>query len=248
MNGTEVLKEQAAHAALKYIKSGDTIGLGTGSTVKYALEGLAKNLKNGILQNIRGLATSRSTEEAARGLGIPLVTFEEVTTLDIYIDGADEVDPSLRMIKGGGGALLREKIVAQNSSLKIIIVDGTKLSKRIGEKWAVPVEIFPFALGVEMEFLRSLSAVPKLRTLTDGAIYLTDNGNYILDTSFGEINGVRDLVTGLDSRAGIAGHGIFRDLADMVIIASEVGITEIRKGEKEKFLSLLKAIKVMQSD
>ena len=106
----------------------------------------------------------------------------------------------------------------------------------------------PFALGVEMEFLRSLSAVPKLRTLTDGAIYLTDNGNYILDTSFGEINGVRDLVTGLDSRAGIAGHGIFRDLADMVIIASEVGITEIRKGEKEKFLSLLKVIKVMQSD
>jgi len=248
MTGTEVLKEQAAHAALKYVKSGYTLGLGTGSTVKYALEGLAKNLKNGTLQNIRGVATSSSTEEVARSLGIPLVTFKEVTSLDVYIDGADEVDPSMRLIKGGGGALLREKIVAQNSTVRVIVVDSSKLSKRIGERWAVPVEVFPFAVDVETEFLKSLSAVPKLRLASDGSLYVTDNGNHILDTNFGELTGVKELVAMLDSRAGVACHGIFRGLADILIVASEVGVTELRLGEKDKFLSLLKAIKVMQSD
>ncbi len=248
MTGTEVLKEQAAHAALKYIKSGFTVGLGTGSTVKYALEGLAKNLKSGTLQNIRGVATSRSTEIAAQELGIPLITFKQAPSLDVYIDGADEVDPSMRLIKGGGGALLREKVVAQNSLLKIIVVDSSKLSKRIGERWAVPIEVFPFAVDIETEFLKSLSAVPMLRLAADGSTYITDNGNNILDTNFGEISGVKELEMMLDSRAGIACHGIFRGLADILIVASEVGITEMNKGEKEKFLNLLKAIKVMQSD
>ncbi|GAB1351029.1 ribose-5-phosphate isomerase RpiA [Ignavibacteriales bacterium] len=248
MTQSEILKEQAAATSLKYVKSGYKVGLGTGSTVKFALEGLANNLKNGTLKNIEGIATSSSTEKIATELGIPLITFSKVTTLDVYIDGADEIDSSFDMIKGGGGALIREKIVAQNSRLRVIIVDESKLSQKIGERWAVPLEVFPMAVAVEMEYLKTLNAVSQLRLDGSGNPLVTDNGNHILDTNFGEISDARKLSHLLNSRAGIAGHGIFQELADVVIVASEVGVSEIRFGETHKFDSLFKALKYMRSN
>jgi ribose 5-phosphate isomerase A len=248
MTKTDTLKELAALASLKYVKSGYKVGLGTGSTVKFALESLANNLKNGTLKNIEGIATSSATEKIATELGIPLITFSQVTTLDVYIDGADEVDGSFDMIKGGGGALIREKIVAQNSRLRVIIVDESKLSEKIGERWAVPLEVFPMAAAVEAEYLKTLNAVSQLRLNASGETYVTDNGNYILDTNFGEITDADKLSKLLDSRAGIAGHGIFHNLADVIIVASEVGVSEIRFGETHKFESLFKALKYMRSN
>lgn len=244
----ESLKQQAALASLKYLKDGLTIGLGTGSTVRYFLEGIAEMLKKGTLKNIKGIATSRQTEEIATRVGIPLVSFFEAPLLDVYIDGADEVDDCLDMIKGGGAALIREKIVAQNSKLRVIIIDSSKLSKKIGERWAVPIEVFPMAVGAEIEFLKTLDAVSQLRLKSEQTPLLTDNGNYILDTNFGEISDPKTISNRLNARAGIAGHGIFHELADVLIVASEVGVSEIKRGEKNKFESLRKAIKFMQSD
>lgn len=240
----ESLKRQAALASLKYVKDGQSVGLGTGSTVKYVLEELGERLRNGTLTGIRGIATSGMTEEIARGIGIPLVSFEQVPLLDVYIDGADEVDDSLDLIKGGGAALIREKIVAQNSKLRVIVVDGSKLSRRIGERWAVPIEVFPMAVGAEMEFLKSLDAVVQLRLGAEGGILLTDNGNYILDANFGELGDPKRLSMVLDGRAGIAGHGIFHGLADVLVVGSVVGVSEVKRGEKARFESL----RVMRSD
>jgi ribose 5-phosphate isomerase A len=248
MTKLENLKEQAAQASLKYIKDNFTIGLGTGSTVKYALEGIASLIKSGSLKNIRGIATSKSTLEVASMYGIDLVTFSESPQLDLYIDGADEVDDNFDLIKGGGAALIREKIVAQNAKLKIIIVDSSKLSRRIGERWAVPIEVMPFALGTEIGFLKTLNSVCQLRKSADGSPLLTENGNYILDTNFGEITDSKKLSQSLDARAGIIGHGIFHNLTDILIAASDVGVSELKKGEKGKFVNLLKAIKFMQSN
>ncbi|GAB1443944.1 ribose-5-phosphate isomerase RpiA [Ignavibacteriales bacterium] len=241
----ELLKKQAALASLKYVKNGQSIGLGTGSTVKYVLEELGERLKNGSFTGIRGIATSGKTEEIARDHGIPLVTFEDVSLLDVYIDGADEVDDNLDMIKGGGAALIREKIVAQNSKFRVIVVDCTKLSQKIGERWPVPIEVFPMAIGTEMEFLKSLDAVVQLRLDNEGRVLLTDNGNNILDANFGELGDPRRLSMVLDGRAGIAGHGIFHGLADVLVVGSVVGVTEIKKGEKPKFESLRNATRLM---
>lgn len=241
----EMLKRLAALASLKYVKSGQSIGLGTGSTVKYVLEELGERLKSGTLSGIRGIATSGKTEEIAREIGIPLVSFDDVSSLDVYIDGADEVDDNLDMIKGGGAALIREKVVAQNSKSRVIVVDSSKLSQKIGERWPVPIEVFPMAAGAEMEFLKTLDAVVQLRTGSDGGVLLTDNGNYILDANFGELGDPKRLSVVLDARAGIAGHGIFHGLADVLIVGSVVGVTEIKKGEKPKFESLRNATRFM---
>ncbi len=241
----DLLKRQAALESLKYLKNGHAVGLGTGSTVKYVLEELGNRLKNGTLSGIRGIATSRRTEEMARELGIPLVAFDEVPLLDVYIDGADEVDDNLDMIKGGGAALIREKIVAQNSRFRVIVVDCSKLSKKTGERWPVPIEVFPMAIATEMEFLKSLDAVVQLRLGDDGRVLFTDNGNNILDANFGELGDPKRLSTVLDGRAGVAGHGIFHGLADVLVVGSVVGVTVIKKGEKTRFESLLNATRFM---
>ncbi|MBV6444503.1 MAG: ribose-5-phosphate isomerase RpiA [Ignavibacteriales bacterium] len=244
---TEVLKEQAALAALKFVKNGDTIGLGTGSTVKYAIDGLGNNLKNGTLSDIKAISTSLSSEARAKDNKIPTTSFDETVKLDVYIDGADEVDQALRLIKGGGGALLREKIVAQNSALKIIIVDASKLSERVGEKWHLPVEVFPLALGAELNFLKSLDAVARVRTDDKGEPFITDNGNFIIDANFGRIHKARKMAKMLDARAGIAGHGLFIDLCDILIVAYPNGVMHIRKGEKETFKNLLDSVSPAQT-
>ncbi len=211
-------KELSAKKAVEFIKSGMILGLGTGSTTDFALIEIANLLNIGKIKDVFGIPTSKKTEFRAIELGIPLTDFSKYNRIDLTIDGADEVDDNLNLIKGGGGALLKEKIVAQASNELIIITDSSKISHNLGEKWAVPIEIIKFAKEVEIEFLKSIGGSPKLR-MADGLPFITDEGNYILDTDFGVIEDIELLTTLLDKRAGIVEHGLFVNLASKLIVA-----------------------------
>lgn len=223
------LKKQAAEKAVEQVESGMVLGLGTGSTTNHAIEKIAELLKSGKLNDIQGIPTSNATKELAEKLEIPLTTFDEVQEIDLTIDGADEVDEKLNLIKGGGGALLREKVVAQASKRVIIIVDESKLSKNLGEKWHVPTEVLKFAVELEKIYLEAFGAEVWLRKNKEGDPYVTDEGNYILDSNFGVIESPRDLDIKLDLRAGIVEHGLFIGLASEVIVASTEGIKSLKK-------------------
>ena len=223
------LKKKAAEQAVEYVKSGMVVGLGTGSTTKFAIHKIAELSKNGSIKNIVCIPTSNDTEILASELNIPLTDFSHHSKIDITIDGADEVDNNLNLIKGGGGALLREKIVAQATEREIIIVDESKLSLRLGEKWALPIEVIKFAVDLEKEFLESIGGNPILR-MKNGEPFITDEGNYILDTNFGVIKNPESLAEQLNSRAGIVEHGLFIGLAAMVIAAKNDGVEVIKKG------------------
>ena len=223
------LKQEAAFRAVEFVKSGMVIGLGSGSTAKFAVQRLAVRIEAGELENIVGIPSSAKTENLARELAIPLTGFEKQQQIDINIDGADEVDPDLNLIKGGGGALLREKVVAQASRQNIIIVDESKLSPQLGTNWAVPVEIIDFARRVEEKFLESLGASVTVRSLQDGNYFRTDQNNLILDADFGPIADPEKLAVLLGSRAGIVGHGLFLGLASEVIVAGAEGIRQLKR-------------------
>lgn len=213
----EEQKKRAAEKAVDYIKSGMIVGLGTGSTVKYALEKIAKLIEEGKLKDIVGIPTSKQTEERAIELGIPVVTLNKYPVIDITIDGADEVDEEMNLIKGGGGALLREKIIAQASRRVIIVIDPNKRSKKLGEKFFVPVEVLQFAEEAERKFLESLGAFVTKRLNYDGGHFITDEKNVILDCKFGILENAAKLASILNERAGIVGHGIFINLADEIV-------------------------------
>lgn len=228
---SNTLKRNAAIKAVEFIQSDMIVGLGTGSTAAFAISELARKIKSGDLKNIKCIPTSLSTSNLATDLNIPLITFEDCKKIDITIDGADEVDENLNLIKGGGGALLREKVVAQASDKVIIIVDAGKLSKNLGEKWCVPIEVFPFAEFAVKRKLESLNAKVERRKTTSGSNYYTDQGNIILDTQFGIIENPEQLSCLLSSIAGIAEHGLFINLATLVISAGDDGIKILeRKG------------------
>ena len=223
------LKQQAADQVLAYIESGTIVGLGHGSTAILAVRGLAARLARGELTGIQGIPCSRTIEAEARRLGIPLTTLEDHPVIDLTFDGADEVDPDLNLIKGGGGALLREKIVAQASLREIIIVDESKLSPALGTHWAVPVEVVPFGWRTQAAYLESLGAQVHLRTRDDGTPARTDQGNLILDSHFGPIHNPVSLGARLDARTGIVAHGLFLGLATDVIVAGARGIRHLRR-------------------
>jgi len=216
------LKKQAAEKAVEDIKDGMIIGLGSGSTVLFALEKISEKLKSGELKNIIGIPSSVDTEKKAIEFGIPLTTLNETPVIDLTIDGADEVDSELNVIKGGGGMLLREKIVAQASKKFIIIVDESKLSEKLGEKWPVPIEVVQFAMSSEKLYLESLGAKISLR-MKNGETYITDEGNIIFDSNFGIIDDVKKLTCLINQRAGIAEHGIFMGMVDKIICAKRNG-------------------------
>jgi len=222
-------KQQAAERAVAFVSSGMTLGLGTGSTVRFALEAIARRLHQGDLERIEGVPTSIQTEHRARELGIPLITLNDRPMLDLTIDGADEVDDDLNLIKGGGGALLREKIVAQASSRNIIIVDHSKCSSRLGTHWPVPVEVHATAWKGETDFLASIGGRISMRMAPSGVPQKTDNGNVILDADFGPIANPHDLNHQLNNRAGIMAHGLFLWLAADVIVAGKDGIRHLTK-------------------
>ncbi len=222
------LKKEAAEYAVRYIASGMTVGLGTGSTSIFAIRRIGALLQSGELKDIVGFATSRASWNAAVELNIPMLTDDLPKNIDVTIDGADEVDPQLNLVKGGGGALLREKLVAQASKREIIIVDESKLSPRLGTLHVLPVEVLPFGWRSQARFLESLGAKYVVRQTPTGEEYRTDQGNMILDCDFGPIPDAGKLARELEARAGIVDHGLFLNLASVVIVASASGVRELK--------------------
>jgi ribose 5-phosphate isomerase A len=229
MDLKQSLKQQAADQVLTYIQSGMIVGLGAGTTAILAVRGLADKLSRGELSDIQGVPCSRVIEAEAMRLGIPLTTLEEHRVIDLTFDGADEVDPALNLIKGGGGALLHEKIVAQASRREMIIVDESKLAPALGTHWAVPVEVIPFGWGSQAAFLESLGARFRLRSGENGVPFKTDQGNIILDCNFGPIGDPASLGARLDARTGIVAHGLFLGLATDVLVAGASGMRHLTR-------------------
>jgi len=220
----ESQKQKAAERAVKYVESGMIVGLGAGSTAAYAVQAIAALLEQGQLHYVVGVPCSSAVQAAAHLLGIPLTTLEECGAIDLTIDGADEVDPALNLIKGGGGAMVHEKIVAQASRREVIVVDASKPSPRLGTRRPLPVEVVPFGWGAQRRFLESLGAQVTVRQTSHGKPFLTDQGNLILDCACGPIPDPMALARELDARAGIVGHGLFLGLATDLLVGSEHGV------------------------
>jgi ribose 5-phosphate isomerase A len=222
----KLFKQLAAEKAVGLVQPGMVVGLGTGSTAIFATRKIGELLQTGELKDIVAVATSRATDEEARRLKVPMMDDSIPQPVDITIDGADEVDPHFQLIKGGGGALLREKIVAQTSARVIIVVDESKLCERLG-KFPLPIEVLNFGWKSQYQYIESLGAKISVRKHSDGSTYLTDSGNLIFDCNFGSIADPRALALKLGGRAGIVEHGLFIGIASEVIVAGENGIREL---------------------
>lgn len=223
MSDQNTLKRLAAEKAVSFIESGMVVGLGHGSTALLAVHALAERLRRGEVENLVAVPCSPEIEAEARKLGITITTLEEHPGIDLTVDGADEVDPSLDLIKGGGGALLREKIVAQASKREIIMVDESKLSPMLGTKWAVPVEVVEYGLRSQREFIDSIGGRPSLRMRGD-QLFRTASNNLILDCHFGPIADPRALGDKLKARTGVVEHGLFVGMATEVVVAGSGGV------------------------
>jgi ribose 5-phosphate isomerase A len=227
-------KQEAAEHAVTFVESGMTVGLGSGSTALFAVRRLADLLRAGQVQDVLGCATSERVRHEALRLGIPLLGESLPQAIDLTIDGADEVDPELNLIKGGGGALLREKIVAEASRRVLIVVDETKLSPALGKSRAVPVEVLPFGWQAQVRYLESLGARTAVRQTDAGDPFRTDQGNLLLDCCFGPIADAPALARRMEARAGLLGHGLFLGLASMVIVAGPAGLRRIERFPESK--------------
>ena len=218
-------KEAAARASLRFIKDGQVVGLGTGSTAAHFIRLLGEQVRNGL--RIRGIPTSVRSKELALSLGIPLATLDECQEIAVTVDGADEVDPQLRLIKGGGGALLREKIVASATRQLVIVADATKRVPVLG-KFPLPVEVIQFAQTLVAKRIASLGAEVRLRT-ENGKPYVTDENNHILDCHFGEIPDADGLARQLSDMPGVVEHGLFIGMASTVLFARGSEIVELHR-------------------
>ncbi|SFE27158.1 ribose-5-phosphate isomerase [Paenibacillus algorifonticola] len=218
------VKQLAAEKAVQLVQDGMLIGLGTGTTAYWAILKLAQRMKLEGL-DIKAVASSKQSEDLAAEYGIPLVPLAEITAIDLTIDGADEVDGELHLIKGGGGALLREKILAAHSKTFIVIVDESKKVSQLGH-FPLPVEVVPFASNLTLQKLRELGCTAELRASADG-IFVTDNGNYIADCRFGKIASPSELHEQLNAIPGVVENGLFISMASQVIVGFNTGETEI---------------------
>lgn len=222
----EELKKKVGYKAAEYVEEGMTVGLGTGSTAHYMILALGERVKSGL--NINCVATSKVSENTARECGLNIVNFKDVEKIDLSIDGADEIDLNMNLIKGGGGALLREKIIEKFSEKLIIIADESKNVDLLGD-FKVPVEVTKFAFEITKKELEKLGCIAIMRKKNE-EIYITDNGNYIFDCDFGKIKEPQELCFKLNMIPGVVENGIFPDMADVIIIAHKDGkITEKRK-------------------
>lgn len=216
-------KQLVGEKATEYIKDGMVVGLGTGSTAYFAIQKIGQMVREGL--KIQGVPTSKATEQMALELNIPLLKMDEVTSIDVTIDGADEFDPNKQLIKGGGGALLREKIVASITKFYICIADHNKKSDYLGS-YPLPVEVTPFAWEVTRMQLAQLGCEPKLR-MKDGEVFVTDNGNYILDCKFERIDNPAELNLKLNQLPGVVENGLFTNMASIIICNTPEGEVEV---------------------
>ena len=208
-------KQLAAERAIEQVQDGQVVGLGTGSTAKFAIEGLGRRVREGL--SIRGVPTSIATERMAAGLGIPLVALNDAGLIDVSFDGADEVDSDFNMIKGGGGALTREKLVALATKRRVFLVDESKLVSKLGQSRLIPVEVLPVAWVLSARRLKDLNGEATLREEASRP-YVTDNGNYILDCAFGLLEDPAALEKNIKLLPGVVECGLFIGIADSLVI------------------------------
>lgn len=220
------LKQEAAARALALVEPGMAVGLGSGSTATLWIKLLGEKVREGL--KIRAIASSEDSEKLGRSYGIPFTNFEETKQLDLTVDGADEIAPGLALIKGGGGKLLREKIVASASKRFVVVVDESKVVEKLG-KFPLPVEVIQMAEPLVNDALRKLGFTPKVRTNKDGSRFITDEGNLILDCSGMLIDDPKAMAAKLDSIVGVVEHGLFLGMAEMVLVAGEGGVVERTK-------------------
>lgn len=220
-------KRQVGIAAAEYVRPGMALGLGSGSTVYFFLEELGRRVKGGL--EVVGIPTSERTAALARDFGIPLATFDDRQELDLAVDGADEVDPQLNLVKGHGGALLREKIIAMAARRLVIVVDSSKVSAALGTNMTLPVEVVPFATALARKRLEALGARPTLRQ-DGGKPYVTDNGNWLLDCGFAPMADPARLEAEINRVPGVMDNGLFIDLASEVIVARGGSIERLERG------------------
>ena len=229
MTDLEVLKAEAGAAAVdRFVRSGMRLGLGSGSTAARMLDALGERLASGALADVAGVPTSAATAARCRELGIPLLTLEEAGELDIVIDGADEIDPRLDLIKGLGGAHLREKVVAAAAREMVVVADETKIVGRLGERAPLPVEVITFALPVAERLLRGLGWEPELR-VDDGRPFVTDEGNRILHCRREEWVDTAALAADISQVPGVVAHGFFLGFASAAVVATREGVQELRR-------------------
>lgn len=218
------LKLHAAQRALQLVESGMTLGLGSGSTATLWIKLVGEQVRDHGLR-IRAIASSEDSERLGRSYGIPFVSFEECRSLDLTVDGADEVAPNLALIKGGGGKLLREKIVASASKRFVVVADESKQVEKLG-RFPLPVEVIPMAAPLVGDALRDIGFTPTVRVNTDGTRYITDEGNLILDCSGLLIEDPERLAAKIDSVVGVVEHGLFLNMANLALIACEQQVIE----------------------
>jgi len=227
---SEELKKLVGERAADMVKTGTVVGLGTGSTAKYAIMRLGERMRKEGLK-ITGISTSKASSELAQKEGIPLSTLEEHQHIDLTIDGADEVDPELNLIKGLGGALLWEKIVASCTKREVIIVDESKLVDKLGTKAPLPVEVLQFGWKKVQRTLEGFGCKPALR-MKDGKPFITDSGNYIIDCRFEGIKDPRKLEKDINNIPGVIENGLFIGIADTIVVGSASGVREIKRKKK----------------
>lgn len=222
-------KEAAARASLRFVHDGDIVGLGTGSTAVHLVRLLGERVRDGL--KIRGIPTGVQTRDLAASVGIPLTTLDEFQQIDVTIDGADEVDPKLRLIKGGGGALLREKIIGSASLKYVIIVDSSKQVPMLG-KFPLPVEVIPFAQALLAKKITALGASVRLRVNSSGKPFITDEGHHILDCHFGQISDPDGLARELERMPGIVEHGLFIGMTDALLVGKGDTALELQRAKE----------------
>jgi ribose 5-phosphate isomerase A len=223
---SEELKRQAAIAALEELRNDMIVGLGTGSTAVHFIRELGARVHSGL--NVMGIPTSEASARLAREVGIPLTSLAEHPQIDVTVDGADEVSPQLELIKGLGGALVREKIVAHATQRVVIIVDEAKLVDRLGARTVIPIEVVPFAVDVVMHRLRSWGGSPQVRE-KEGRVFITDNGNVTVDWKHGEIADPAALEKQIKLLTGVVDCGLFCNVASVVIVAGSTGIRKLQR-------------------